>query len=463
MKTSKYEMDMCSGPLLKKIITFVIPLMLSGILQLLYNAADIVVVGRFSGKASLAAVGSTGALINLIINIFMGLSVGACVITAQRFGAGDRKALSDVVHTSMLAALICGVVVGVAGFFLARPMLAIMDTPDDVIDKAALYVRIYFAGLPALMLYNFGASILRGIGDTRRPLYFLTASGLVNIVLNVIFVVVFKMDVAGVATATVISEIISAVLVVLVLMRSDTDFKLELKKLRICKKELVNMIKIGLPAGIQGSVFSFSNVIIQSSINSFGSVAMAGNAAASNIEGFIYTSMNAVSQASVTFTGQNFGARRYENLRRILIDCLGLVTVIAAALGALALVFDKPLLGIYSADDEVIQFGIIRLWIICTTYFLCGVMEVFVGMLRGIGRSLTPMIVTVCGVCGIRLLWIFTVFQLDRNLTMLYISYPISWTVTAVVHFICYLAVKKRTIKKNEMLYISSQEAKQET
>lgn len=439
-----FEMDMCSGPLLGKILLFAKPLMLSGILQLLFNAADIIVVGRFVGHQALAAVGSTSSLINLLVNVFIGLSVGTNVLAANYYGAKKEEMVSETVHTSVLTSLICGTILILIGLFLAGPLLTLMGTPDDVLDQATLYMRIYFAGMPVIMLYNFGAAILRAIGDTQRPLYFLLIAGVINVLLNLLFVTQFHMGVAGVALATVLSQLISATLIVYTLAKSDGCFKLEFRKLKITPARLRQMIRIGLPAGMQGAIFSISNVLIQSSINSFGSVAMAGSTAAANIEGFVYTSMNALHQTALSFTSQNYGAGKTGRISKILFLCLGCVTAVGLLMGNLAYFFGPQLLGIYSSDPEVISYGLIRMSYICVPYFLCGVMDVMVGSLRGLGYSIMPMLVSLAGACGLRILWIFTVFQWSRSLETLFISYPISWGITAAVHMVCYFfAIKK--------------------
>lgn len=434
-----YEMDLCSGTMLPKILRFTLPLVLTGVLQLLYNAADVVVVGQFVGEEALAAVGSTGALINLIINVFMGLGVGASVVIARAYGAGDYKAVHQGVHTAILVAAISGVVVGIAGFFLARPLLQLMDNPDNVIDGATLYMKIYFLGMPANMLYTFGASILRAVGDTKRPLYYLSLSGLVNVGLNLFLVIVCHLGVEGVAIATVASQIVSMVLVLTCLMRSEGLIRLDPRKLRIHSRSFADILRIGLPAGLQGSLFSISNVLIQSAVNSFGSVAMAGNAAAANLEGFIYTSMNAVYQADMTFSSANYGAKQYARVRRTLWLCLGTVTAIGLGLGMLFLLFGPTLLGIYNPNPEVIRFGMIRMSIILPTYFLCGLMDTMVGQMRGMGYSIVPMIVSLTGACLLRIVWLYTFFAADPTLNTLYISYPISWGATFLIHFLCYL------------------------
>lgn len=455
MRKKNYEIDMCNGPLLGKIIIFSIPMILSGILQLLYNAADVIVVGRFSGSTALAAVGSTGSLTSLIISLFMGLSVGTSVAVAQYYGAGDWKNVSQAVHTSIATSIISGIIVGIIGFCMAERFLILMDTPGDVLDQAALYMRIYFIGVPASMIYNFGSAILRAAGDTRRPFIFLSLSGLVNVVLNLIFVIAFKMGVAGVALATVISQIISAVLIIICLLQFNGPCRLVLKDIKIYPDKLWKIVKIGLPAGIQSSIFAISNVLIQSSVNSFGSDVMAGNSAASNIEGFIYVSMNSIYNTALTFTGQNVGAKKYDRINRILVICLLTVLSIGLGMGFIALILDEQLLGIYAPNNtEVIKYGIIRLNIIARTYFLCGMMEVMVGMLRGMGKSLMPMIVSVLGVCGTRITWILLIFAKNRDLTMLYVSYPVSWFATFAFHFITFLIIKKRVVAKEKALEV---------
>ncbi|MBT9776497.1 MATE family efflux transporter [Clostridium sp. MCC353] len=439
-----YEVDMCHGPLLGKIIVFAVPLILSGILQLLFNAADIIVVGRFAGSEALAAVGSTSSLINLLVNVFIGLSIGANVLVARFYGAGKDKEVEETVHTSILLSVISGGILLVVGVLLARPLLTLMGTPDNVIEHSTLYMKIYFVGMPVMLLYNFGAAILRAVGDTKRPLYFLFSAGIVNVVLNLIFVIVFSMGVAGVAWATVISQCISAALIIMCLMKSESSYKLYWKKLRIVPAKMKAIARIGFPAGLQGAIFSISNVLIQSSINSFGSVAMAGNTASSNIEGFIYNSMNAVYQTALSFTSQNFGAGEYKRMRKVMYICLGLVTLVGAVMGFGAILAGRHLLGIYSSDPEVIRFGLYRLTIIASTYYICGWMDTMVGVLRGMGYSVMPMLVSLTGACAFRVLWIFTIFAADRTLTTLYLSYPVSWGITAAAHVICYFMIRKK-------------------
>lgn len=438
---NKYEMDMCSGALLPKILLYSLPLILSGILQLLFNAADVVVVGRFAGNDALAAVGSTSALINLLVNVFIGLSVGTNVMVARFYGAGQKKELEEMVHTAILTSLVSGVVLIFVGLFLSRPALQLMDTPDNVIDQSVLYIRIFFVGMPAMMLYNFGSAVLRAVGDTRRPLYFLLIAGVINVILNLIFVIPLSMGVAGVALATIISQAISAILVLICLMRTKSDYQVSLRKLRIEKDKMLKMIQIGLPAGLQGALFSISNVLIQSSVNSFGSIAMAGNTAAQNLEGFVYTSMNSLHQTCISFTGQNYGAKQYKRIGKILLICQGCVIAVGLIMGNGVYLAGDVLLRLYSPDAEVIAYGRLRLLYICTTYALCGMMDVMVGSLRGMGYSIMPMLVSLTGACLFRIIWIMTVFQAYHSLEVLYVSYPISWALTFAVHLLCFLAV----------------------
>ena len=442
------EIDMINGPLFGKVLLFSLPLMGSGILQLLYNAADIVIVGRYCGNASLAAVGSNGALVNMIINVFMGLSVGAGVTVANRIGAADRQGVHRAVHTSIAMSVVSGLICGVIGVALSRTLLIWMGTPDDVLELSSLYLKLYFAGMPAIMLYNFGAAILRAVGDTLRPLYFLIVTGLINVGLNLLFVRVFHLNVAGVALATIISQAISAALVLLCLLRSDGVCRLYPRDVRIHKAELFEIMRIGIPAGVQSAMFSVSNVVIQSSINSFGSVAMAGNAACSSLEGFTYTSMNAVSHAAVTFTSQNVGAKKVERINRVFGVTALTVTVIGLCLGGSTFLLRNLLLGFYSSDHAILPYGALRMYFICLPYFLCGLQEVAGAMSRGMGQSTVPMVVTIFGTCLLRVVWIGTVYHANPTLTMIYVTYPISWIVTGSAHLICYRIVKNRLVKR---------------
>ncbi len=448
-RNRSYEMDMVNGPLLGKICRFAFPLALSSMLQLLFNAADIVVVGQFASDTALAAVSSTGAMINLIVNLFIGLSVGTNVLVARYYGMGDYKNLERVVHTSVATSLVAGGVLMIIGWFFARPMLELMGSPENVIDQSSLYVQIFFLGMPGNMLYNFGAAVLRSVGDTKRPLYFLMIAGVINVLLNLLFVIVFHMDVAGVAVATIISQYVSAILVFVCLLKSNGPYRVYLKRLRIHLDMLWGLARIGLPAGMQGIIFSISNVLIQSSINSFGSTAMSGSGAAANLEGFVYVAMNAFYQAALSFVGQNLGAGKYERINKILGLCVLMVTIVGIVAGVGVYLLGAPLLSIYNSDPEVIAYGLERLLLVCAPYFLCGIMDVMVGAMRGTGYSVIPMIVSIIGVCGVRVMWIYTFFAMDHSLFTLYISYPISWTATAAVHFISYVILKK--VKLNPM------------
>lgn len=446
-KQKSYEIDMCNGPLLGKIMLFTLPLMLSGILQLLFNAADVIVVGRFAGNEALAAVGSTGALTNLLVNLFIGLSVGANVLVARYYGGNQEEEVSRTVHTSMLVSGVGGVILTLIGITAAKPLLLLMDTPENVIGHSVLYMRIYFVGMPVMLVFNFGSAILRAIGDTRRPLFYLIIAGVINVVLNLFFVIVLHLGVAGVALATVISQCVSTALIVRCLMQSEGCFKLSLDKLHMDWDKFKKIAAIGFPAGIQGSLFSISNVLIQSSVNSFGSVAMAGNTAGSNVEGFVYTAMNSVHQTAVSFTGQNLGGRRYDRIRVIVLECLLFVAVIGLVMGNGAVLLGHQILGFYSSDPEVIAYGLQRMKIICTLYFMCGMMDVMVGCIRGLGYAIMPMIVSLLGACVFRVIWIYTIFQWDRTLRTLYISYPISWGLTAAAHLVCFVVVFRKLRK----------------
>ena len=444
-----YQMDMVHGPLAGKILLFALPLMFSSILQLLFNAAD-VVVGRYAGEAALAAVGSTSSLINLLVTLFVGFSVGTNVVVARDLGAGRPEQVRAGVHTAVAIALISGVLLTVLGLAAARPLLVLTASTPDVIDLATLYLRIYFCGMPVNMLYNFGAAILRAQGDTRRPLYFLAIAGVTNVALNLLFVIVFQMSVAGVALATIISQAVSAFLVLGCLMKDQGPLHLDVKKLRIDKRIMIQIMRVGLPAGFQGIVFSLSNVVIQSSINSFGSTAIiAGSAASANIEGFVYVAMNAFYQTDLTFTSQNYGAGECGRVDRSLILCQAYVVAAGLLLGVLAAAFGHPLAAIYApGKEEVISHAILRLKYICIPYFLCGVMDVMVGVLRGLGHSIVPMVVSMVGACGVRLLWVATIFQTYHTPQMLYLSYPVSWLITGGVHVAFFLAVRKHAYRE---------------
>ena len=453
MKKKEYSIKMTEGALFPKIVSFTIPLILSGILQLLFNAADMIVAGRFVGKEALAAIGTTSSLINLLVNVFLGLSTGANVLVARFFGSKCDKDVSETVHTSILISVISGIALSIIGVIFAPKILILMGTPENILPLSTLYIRIYFAGMPVIMLYNFSAAILRAIGDTKRPLTFLTIAGVINAVCNVIFIVVFKMGVDGVAIATVLSQAISAFLTMRCLYKSDESYKFEFKKLAITKDKFFQILKLGLPAGFQGAIFSISNVLIQSSINSFGSDAMSGNTAASNIEGFVYVAMNSVHHACLCFTSQNYGAKKFDRIKRSFILCQVFVIAVGAVLGFAGYLFGPELLSIYadSADKAVvIKYGMIRLGIIMLTYFTCGTMDVCVGAIRGLGYSVMPMIVSLLGACVFRVIWIFTIFASNRTLECLYISYPVSWIITTLANILCFTIVFKKQKKLSE-------------
>ena len=449
-RSKSYEMDMCSGSILGKMLIFAIPLMFSSILQLLFNAADVIVVGRFAGDNSLAAVGATGNLVNLLVNFFIGLSIGGNVLASRYYGAKQDKDLSETVHTAILLSLISGVALTVLGLFLTKPLLRLLNVPSEIIDLSTLYLRIYFLGMTANMVYNFGSAILRAVGDTKRPLYFLSLAGVINVVLNLFFVIVLKMDVAGVALATVISQCISAVLILRCLMKNEGPMRLELSKLKVDPVKFGMIFRIGLPASVQGILFSISNLTIQSSLNSFGAIAVAGNSAAASIDGFLYASMNAFYQAVLSFTSQIMGAGRRDRLNRILFTGIACATTVGLILGNLAVSFGETLLGFYTTSAVVVAAGLQRMQVMTRTYFLCGMQEAVVGSMRGMGFSILPMIVSLIGICGLRVIYIATLFQMEQfhNLQSLYMTYPISWAVTFVAHLVFYFLVK-RGLDKN--------------
>ncbi len=447
------------GPLFRNIIVYTIPIILTSVLQLLFNAADLVVVGRYCGSISVAAVGATGAITNLIVNLFIGLSVGAGVTVAHAYGCKDKRTVSRTVHTAIPAALVSGAILTVVGIAFSKTFLQWMGTPDNVLKLSSVYMKIYFGGITFTMLYNFAASILRAVGDTKSPLIFLSVAGVINVLLNLLFVTVFHMNVAGVALATVISQAVSAVLVIIALMRRKDSCRLLLSKLHFYPAQLKKIVSIGLPAGIQGSLFSISNVLIQSSVNSFGDVFMSGNSSAGNIEGFVYVCLNAFHQTAVNFTGQNAGAGNYRRVRQTLWVCLGSVTVVGLAAGSLAVLFGKQLLSIYITDSaEAIGYGMIRLTYICLPYFLCGLMDVSTGALRGMGASLVPMVISVLGVCGLRIVWIYTIFQHPAYHTpeCLYLSYTVSWIATFLCQLAAYFIVFRRNRRRWQALELET-------
>ena len=443
MKNNKYEIDMCNGTLMDKLISFSLPLMLSGILQLLFNAVDIIVVGRFTGSQALAAVGSTTALINIFTNLFIGISLGANVLAARFYASGKEKEMSETVHTSITLALISGLVMALAGVLLARFALNLMGTPNDVIDQSVLYMRIYFLGMPFFMLYNYGAAILRAVGDTKRPLFFLVISGMTNAVLNLVLVIVFHMGVAGLAIGTIVSQLISSILVLRCLYTSNTSYRLYFSKLGIKTQYLKQIFQVGIPAGIQSTVINLSNALLQSSVNSFGSVAMAGYTAANNIFGFLYMSVNAVTQSCMSFTSQNYGVKKLKRMDRVLLDCMILSVGVTLTLGCGAYFFGPELLKIYTSDADVIRCGVEVLAFTTVPYFCCGIMDLLPGALRGMGYSGVPMILSIIGTVGTRIVWIFGLFPAHRSLSFLFISYPVSWILTILMQAVCFCFVRK--------------------
>ena len=444
MKKNNYEIDMCNGTIMDKLISFSVPLILSGILQLLFNAVDIIVVGRFSGSQALAAVGSTTALINLFTNLFIGISLGANVLAARFYAAQKDKEMSETVHTAIMLALISGVVMLFVGIFFARGALELMGTPDDVIGQSTLYMRIYFAGMPFFMLYNYGAAILRAVGDTKRPLFFLIVSGVVNACLNLFLVIAFHLGVDGVAIATVTAQGISCVLVLRCLQRSQASYQLRFRDLKIRGYYVQQIFQVGLPAGIQSTVINFSNALLQSSVNSFGSIAMAGYTAANNLFGFLYVSTNSITQACMSFTSQNYGVGKWKRMDRVLVDCMILSVAVMLTLGGGMYFFGPEILKIYTTNPRVISCGMEVLTYTTLTYFLCGIMDLLPGALRGMGYSSVPMILSIIGTVGTRIVWIFGIFPNHRSLDILFISYPVSWIITIVLQVICFYFVRRK-------------------
>ncbi len=448
MKHSKYEIDMCNGSIMDKLISFSLPLMLSSILQLMFNAVDIIVVGRFESSQALAAVGSTTALISIFTNLFIGISLGANVLAARYFAAGREKEMSEAVHTSITLALVSGILMIFIGIGMTRPALEMMDTPGDVIDLSVTYMRIYFCGMPFFMLYNYGASILRAVGDTKRPLLFLAAAGMANVVLDLLLVIVIPLGVAGVAIGTVTSQFVSSILVLRCLYKSEGSYQLRFSKLTMKWVYLKRIFQVGIPAGIQSTVINFSNALLQSSVNSFGSTAMAGYTAANNILVFLYVSVNAVTQACMSFTSQNYSVGKQKRMDRVLLDCMILSAGTASVLGVGAYVFGSQLLGIYTSDQEVIRCGLEILSITTVPYFLCGIMDLIPGALRGMGHSAVPMVLSVIGTVGTRVLWIYVFFPQHRSLYFLFISYPGSWIATIIMQAVCFWFVRKKCIRQ---------------
>ena len=447
LKVNKNQLNLTEGFVFFQLIKFAIPLILSSVLQLVFNAADIIVVGKFAGDNALAAVGSTSSLINLLVNLFVGLSVGTNVVVANFFGAGRKRELSTTVHTAILLSFISGGILTIIGVIGTKYILILMQTPKEVLSLATIYLRVYFGGIIATVVFNFGSAILRAKGDTKRPLYILILAGVVNVCLNLVFVIFFKMSVAGVALATVISQFLSAFLVINCLLKEEPDFRLNLRKLNLDKDIFIKIVRIGVPAGLQGIIFSLSNVVIQSSINSFGSVIVAGSSAASNIEGFTFTAMNGFTQGTLTFVSQNLGAKKIDRIKKVVLISLSSVFVVGTVLGVMSVIFGKNLLKFYTDNPDVINAGLLRLKFVCTFYALCGMMDVMGSSIRGLGHSVLPMIVSLAGACGFRLLWLATIFTIPSYHTCetIFISYPFSWLITFVVHIICFVIIMKKT------------------
>lgn len=446
MEDKQKRNKMIEGNILKNLLIYSLPIILSGILQLLYNAADLIVCNKFGSEHATGAISSTGSLINLIIQLFMGLSVGANVLMARCYGAKDEEKAQRVVYTSMIFSVFTGIILGTIGMTFSKQFLEWMKSPEETINLSAQYLFIYFIGLPFSMIYNFGAAIFRATGDTKRPFIFLGLSGILNVLLNLLFVIPLKMDVSGVALATIISQGVSALMIIVALFTNKNFFHFNLKEIRFYKKEALEIIRIGIPAGIQSTIFSLSNVLIQSSINSLGPNVMDGNGASSNLEGFIYTAMNSVAQAAVAFISANYGAGEKKNIKKTVLYALLLVLIMNLTTGGLILLFHKELLNLYIHNEEALEEGTKRLFIISTTYFLCGFMDVGAYSLRGIGYSISPAIISLIGACLLRIVWIYTVWQNENihNLSGLVISYPISWLLTLSVHFTLFIILFKR-------------------
>lgn len=461
MISRKRNMDMCSGPLFSKLLIFALPIMAMNILQLLFNTADMVVVGRFSGSEALAAVGATGSIINLIVNLFMGLSVGTSVIVAQDYGAGETSAMSRSVHTSIAISIIGGVIVMVLGLALCEPLLEMMGTPKDIFNLSVMYMKIYFIGMPASMVYNFAAAILRAVGDSRRPMYYLIITGILHVIFNLLFVIVMHMSVDGVAWATVISQYLSVLLIMICLSRSDGAIRFIPRKMRIDGHKLKTIIRIGLPAGLQGLLFSISNVLIQSAINSFGSTMVAASSAASNVESYIGTTMNAYYNAAITFTGQNMGAKKYDRIDTIAKVCTVLIFVTWILLGGATLLFGRSLLGIYTSDQSVIELGMLRMNVMMVAYFTCGTMSVYPGLTRAMGYSILPMLSTLVGACLMRIVWLATIFTWYPTEIMLFSCYPVTWALAGLgqvgIFFYARHQIRKNVVPGSESVRKLSQ------
>lgn len=453
MKTDNISnVDLTTRPLLKKLILFTLPLVLTGVLQLLYSATDIIVLGHFASDASAGAVGSTGALINLITTLFIGLSIGASTVAARYIGAVEPEKVQKVVHTSILLAIICGLVLSVITVPIIKYILILMNVPENILPLSTKYLQIYFSGLVFSFLYNFGSALLRAEGDTKRPLIALLFAGVINVILNLVLVIYCNLDVVGVGIATIISQFLSAVFVLWFLIKKDGPCKLHISKLKLDKQILKDIVKIGLPAGLEGTIFSISNVIIQSAINSFGDMVITANADCWNLEGFVYISMNAVVQACLTFTGQNYGANKRENIDITLLHSLALVCIIGLTLGLGVYYSTDYIMQIYTTNPEVIALAKERFQIVATMYCLCGIMDVLAGSMRGMGHSVAPMIISLLGACVFRIIYIFTIFQVYHERFVLYLAYPISWILTIIMQSIFFFVIRKKEFAKMKAL-----------
>lgn len=449
MSSQNRNVDMCNGPLFNKIFIFALPIMAMYILQLMFNTADMVVVGHFSGSKALAAVGATGSLINLIITLFMGLSVGTTVVVARDCGAERKADVSRSVHTSIAVSIIGGFTVMVIGIIFCKPLLKMMGTPADIIGLSTIYMKIYFISTPANMVYNFAAAILRAVGDSRRPMYYLVIAGTIHVIFNLFFVIVLHMGVAGVASATVISEYISVVLIMVCLCRYEGAVRFIPRKMCIDKQKLKAIVRIGLPAGMQGLLFSISNVLIQSAVNSFGSIMVAASAAAGNVENYVGTTMNAYYNAAISFTGQNMGAKKYNRIDTIAKVCTVLIFSTWIILGGAIVIFGKQLLGIFTSDPEVIKLGILRIKIMMVAYFTCGMMNVYPGLTRAMGYSISPMISTLVGACLMRILWLATIFNWYHTEVVLFACYPVTWALAGIGQIGIFFYARQKIRKVN--------------
>ncbi|MCQ4637868.1 MATE family efflux transporter [Anaerovorax odorimutans] len=452
-KTNVATIDMCNGPIVQNVLVFAIPIIIGNFMQILLSAVDMAVVGKFVGEDALAAVGANISLIYLIFNLFVGLSIGANIVTARYCGAQSEQDVEETVHCSMAICLLSGVFLAILGIAAARFFLELLDTPENIMDAAVTYLRVCALGFPFTLIFNFTRAIVNAEGDTKFPLYCLILAGTANVILNLIFVLIFHLDVFGVALATVFSNGLSAVLMTVRLCRGTTAVKLRIRRIRLVKSKATDIIRIGLPAGLQGIAFSISNVIVQDAVNSFGSIVIAGNTAVINIEGFLYQAMYGFYQASGTFISQNCGARKYGRIKKVLRVCLLWAFAAGFGLSIISIVFREGILGIYSGQEAVVAAGAIRILAVFPLYFLCGLNDVLSGAMRGMGYSTVPLVISLMGACVLRIVWILTVFKAHHTLVILYVSYPVTWGLTFMAHFIafhiCYKNLHKKKVSKN--------------